>query len=194
MHAAPSASRQRLRRVAAVAVDPDELAGEHVPHHVGADEVERTRLRGDDPVVADAAERERPDAERVAERDERAVRDRDDRVGALEPPHRPPRRPRGAAPGRVRAAPRSPRCRTSTRDAPRRRSTRRGAAPGRRGCRCGRAPRCGPRRGGRAAARSTSRRHPWSSTACGRSRRRPGAPRASPRRTPVARGPSPAAP
>ena len=68
-----------------VVVDPDDLAGAHVAHDVGADEVERARLGGDDPVVADPAERERPDPVRVAERDERLVRDRDDRVRALEP-------------------------------------------------------------------------------------------------------------
>ena len=52
------------------------------------DEVERARLRGDDPVVADPTERERPDPERVAEGHEHPVRDRDHRVRPLESLHR----------------------------------------------------------------------------------------------------------
>jgi hypothetical protein len=73
----------RLCRVQAVRVDPDELAGLDVAYDVGADEVERARLGGDGPVVAETAERERPESERVAERDERPVDDGSDRVGTL---------------------------------------------------------------------------------------------------------------
>ena len=51
-------------------------------------EVERAGLGRDDPVVADPAERERAEAERVAERDEHVVDERGHRVRALEPPHR----------------------------------------------------------------------------------------------------------
>ena len=68
-------------------VDPDDLARQHVANDVRADEVEGARLRGDDPVVSDLAERERPDPERVTERDERPVGDRDDRVRPFEPAH-----------------------------------------------------------------------------------------------------------
>ncbi len=84
---APS-RRDALRRVQTLLVDPDDLARLHVTDRVGADEVERARLGRDHPVVADATERQRPEAERVAERDERAVDESGDRVGALEPLHR----------------------------------------------------------------------------------------------------------
>ena len=87
MHARPAALGDRLRAVASLLVDPDDLPGRDVPHRLRADEVEGARLRGDDPVVADPAEGERPDPERVAEGDERAVGDGDDRVGALEAAH-----------------------------------------------------------------------------------------------------------
>ena len=40
-------------------------------HELGADEIERARLRRDDPVVVDAPEHERAEAVRVAEGDER---------------------------------------------------------------------------------------------------------------------------
>ena len=52
-------------------VDPDDLAGPDLTHGVGADEVERAGFRCDDPVLTDLPEHERPEAERVAERDER---------------------------------------------------------------------------------------------------------------------------
>jgi hypothetical protein len=82
------AARHRLGVVAAVVVDPDHLAGQDVAHHLCPDEVERAGLRGEHVVVADAAERQGPDTEGVAEGDERPVRDRDDRVGAAQPAHR----------------------------------------------------------------------------------------------------------
>ena len=69
-------------------VEPEHLAGADVALDGGADQVEGAALGGDDPVVADAAERERPDPVRVAERDERVVDEHDDRVGALEARHR----------------------------------------------------------------------------------------------------------
>ena len=50
-----------------------------------AQEVERARLRGHDPVVAQPADRERAEAVGVAEGDQLAFRDRGDRVRALEP-------------------------------------------------------------------------------------------------------------
>ena len=99
MQSAPRSLGQRLRRVQAVLVDDDELAGPDVALEVGADQVERAGLGGDDPVVAEPAERERPEPVRVAEGDERAVGERDDRVGALEPRHRRRRRPRGSGDG-----------------------------------------------------------------------------------------------
>ena len=66
----------------------DRLAALDLAHELRADEVERARLRGDDPVVVDAAEHERAEAVRVAERDELALGERDDRVRALELLHR----------------------------------------------------------------------------------------------------------
>ena len=64
-------SGQRLGRVQAVLVDDDELAGTDIALVDRADQVERARLRGDDPVVPplEPAERERPDPVRVAEAD-----------------------------------------------------------------------------------------------------------------------------
>ena len=89
MQSAPPVGRlERLRRVEAVGVGDDELAGRDLAHELGADEVERARLGGEDPVVVDAADHERPEAVRVAEGDEPSLRQRDDRVGALEPAHR----------------------------------------------------------------------------------------------------------
>ena len=71
----------------------DELARPHVALEAGADEVERAGLGGEHPVVAEPAERERPDAVRVAEADERALGER----------ARPSRRPR-AGPSRCATA------------------------------------------------------------------------------------------
>ena len=88
MHAAPRPSGTACGAVDALVVEPEHLAGADVAVDGGADQVERAALGGDDPVVADPAERERADAVRVAEGDERAVDERDDRVRALEPAHR----------------------------------------------------------------------------------------------------------
>ena len=79
---------ERLDRVQAVGVGEDELARLHLAHELRADEVERARLGGDDPVVVDAPDHERAEAVRVAERDEPSFRERDDGVRALEPAHR----------------------------------------------------------------------------------------------------------
>ena len=49
----------RLGAVDALVVEPEHLAGAHVAVDGGADQVERAALGGDDPVVADPAERER---------------------------------------------------------------------------------------------------------------------------------------
>ena len=53
-----------------------------------ADEVERARLRREHRVAVDPAEVERAEAVRVAEADQLALGERDDRVRALEPAHR----------------------------------------------------------------------------------------------------------
>ena len=83
-----ASGRERLAGVEAGVVDPHDLARAHVAHLLGADEVERAGLGGDDPVVADPPERERADPMRVAERNERVLCHRDHRVGALEALHR----------------------------------------------------------------------------------------------------------
>ena len=54
----------------------------------GAEQVERARLRGHDPVVAQPADRERAEAVGVAEGEELAFGDRGDRERALEAAHR----------------------------------------------------------------------------------------------------------
>ena len=96
--------RERLRGVQAVGVDADDLARPHVADEIGADEVERARLRGNHPVVPDPAELERTEPERIAEGDQHAVRDRSDRVRALEAGHRVRDRLRAAERGRGRRA------------------------------------------------------------------------------------------
>ena len=77
-----------LCRVQPVLVDPHDLAGLHVTYDLGADQVECARLGRDDPVVAEQAERERPEAEGVTERDEHVVDESGHGVRALEPAHR----------------------------------------------------------------------------------------------------------
>ena len=80
--------RDRLRRVDALLVDHDQLTGADVALVDGADQIEGARLGGDDPVVAEPAERQRPDPLRIAEGEQLPLRERDDRVGALEARHR----------------------------------------------------------------------------------------------------------
>ena len=65
----------------------DHLARLDVAQEARADDVERAALRGDAVAVADLAERERPQAGAVAERDDGVVRHHDGREGALEPRH-----------------------------------------------------------------------------------------------------------
>ena len=124
------------------------------------------------------------DPVRVAERDERPSASATTEYApssAASSPRRPPR----AAPRRSRSAPRSPRCRTSSRG-------------GRRGqellAQLGRVrevavvperDRCARGRGGRAAARSPSASSRSSSSACGRSRARPAGRELLLRRTPA---------
>ena len=85
-----------------------------------ADQVERAGLRGDDGVVAEPAEDERPEAVAVAEGEERAVGEADDASPRPRAAPSSPRPPRRAAARRRRSAPRSPRCRRSSRAACRR--------------------------------------------------------------------------
>ena len=120
--------RDRLRRLDAVLVDQDELAGRHLALVVGADEVERARLGGEHRVAVDPAQVERPEAVGVAEADELPLGERDDREGSLEPPHRVRDRIRERRRVVGDRAPRSPRCRRSSRAGFPRRRARSGAS------------------------------------------------------------------
>ncbi len=64
--------------------DDDDLAVLDVAHEVGADDVERAGLRGEDVAAVELAEHQRADAERVARADQLLVGQRDERVGALD--------------------------------------------------------------------------------------------------------------
>jgi hypothetical protein len=77
--------RHRLGRAAAVGVDHDQLSRLQLALVVSSDEVERARLRGDRPVVAEPPERERAKAVRVAQSEQLPLGERDDGVSALEP-------------------------------------------------------------------------------------------------------------
>ncbi len=70
------------------AVDHDELARTHVTFELGADEVERAGLGGQHPVVAEPPDDQRSEAERVAEAEQPALGEGDDRRGAFEPAER----------------------------------------------------------------------------------------------------------
>ena len=69
-------------------VDQHRFAALDLAHELRADEIERARLGRDDPVVMNPTEHEGAEAERIAERDQRALRQRDDGVRALEALHR----------------------------------------------------------------------------------------------------------
>ena len=82
-----SLPHRERRRGRPPGVEDDDLAGLDVAQRLGVDEVERARLGGDDarvggPVDPKPAERQRPDALRVARRDHAVPREEDDRVGA----------------------------------------------------------------------------------------------------------------
>ena len=68
--------------------DDDDLSGLDVAHELGADDVERAGLRGQDPGLAEPAEHQRPHAERVAHPDDLVLRQRHQRIGALDLPQR----------------------------------------------------------------------------------------------------------
>ena len=78
----------RLHAAQPVLVDEHRFASLDLSHELRADEIQRARLGRDDPIIMNATEHERAEAERIAECDQRPLRDRDDRVGPFEPPHR----------------------------------------------------------------------------------------------------------
>ena len=65
------------------AVEHHHLAGFDIAQEVGADDVEGTGFRGQDMALAEPAEHERADAERVANPDDALVGQRDEGVGAF---------------------------------------------------------------------------------------------------------------
>ncbi len=65
-------------------VDDDHLARLDVAHEIGADDVERAGLRGQDPGVAELAQHQRPDAQRIAHADQSVLRQGRQRIGALD--------------------------------------------------------------------------------------------------------------
>src|SRR5216117_2077806 len=75
--------REGADRVEARVRDDRNLTGRDVALPPGLQQVERARLRGDDPGLAEAAERERAEAVRVADRVHRAGREDQERVGAF---------------------------------------------------------------------------------------------------------------
>ena len=86
--AARAAAGTACRLVTPSLVDHDDLAVLDVAHEVGADDVERAGLRGEDRTAVEFAEHQRPDAERIARADQLLVGERDQRVGALDLPQR----------------------------------------------------------------------------------------------------------
>ena len=76
--------RERVEAAHAGGVDDDHLAGRELPHEVGADDVQRGRLRRHDPAVVEPAEAERPEAVGVAYADDVRVVHQDERERALE--------------------------------------------------------------------------------------------------------------
>ena len=71
-----------------VLVDDDHLARIEVADELGLDQLEGAGLGGDHPAVAHAPERQRPDAHRIAHRDQAGGRQQRQREGAA---HRPQR-------------------------------------------------------------------------------------------------------
>src|SRR5438552_1351286 len=84
----PLRGRKRLERPEPRGGDGEDLAGRDLADRLGFQEVERARLGGDDPGVVEPAEREGPEAVRVADRVEGVGREQHERVGAGDPPER----------------------------------------------------------------------------------------------------------
>ena len=165
---ARAVGRDGLVRLVPVFVHDHHLARGELPLDLGAEEVERAGLGGEEPVVLEPAEDERPDPQRVAEAHELSLGEKDrrrTRPGSFPSRLRPP--PRAGA-RRARSAPRSPRCPRSSEGARPRRGARRGARSCSSGCRCGRARRFSRGPAGLSAARSPSAWSRWWNSARGR--------------------------
>ncbi len=83
-HSAERGRRHRLARLDALGRDRDDLARLDVAQELRADDVERAGLARHAVGVAEHAERERPQAHRVAERDDAPLGHDDRAVGALD--------------------------------------------------------------------------------------------------------------
>ena len=73
--------RKRMQRAQAAVADDHHLAGLDVAHVGRADQIERAGLGADDVGVAEPAERERPEAVRVARRDQAVLGQQHEREG-----------------------------------------------------------------------------------------------------------------
>ncbi len=80
----PPLGLERLERVQAADVDHRDLAPLHVAHVLGAQQVEGAGLAGDDPGAVDPADRQRTEAQGVADRDHAPGDERDQGVGAAQ--------------------------------------------------------------------------------------------------------------
>src|SRR2546428_675170 len=69
-------------------VDDHQLAGTDLALELRADEIERTRFRGDDPVSVEPAEAKRSHSARIAEGDQLPFTQRDDGESAVQLAHR----------------------------------------------------------------------------------------------------------
>src|SRR5690606_3066570 len=74
--------REGAERLDAFARRYDDFAGLDLAHEFGADDVERHRFGAEDGRASEAAENERPDAERIARADQLLVGEGDKRVSA----------------------------------------------------------------------------------------------------------------
>ncbi len=75
---------KRLDAVQTPRVGGDDLARCDIAHEFSADDVKRAGLRGDDPRLGQAADNERPYPKRVAQADDRILRQRGERIGAFD--------------------------------------------------------------------------------------------------------------
>src|SRR6516162_4991749 len=79
---------ERPQTLHATPVDDDDLSRLDIADELGADDVERAGLRGEDPGVGEAAENQWPYAERIAQSDQLLLRERHQRKGTLDLPQR----------------------------------------------------------------------------------------------------------
>ena len=114
----PEGERAAGRRPRLV-LDDDHLARADLADELGVDQVERAGLGGDEPGVAEPADRQRPEALRVTRRQDLLPCEDDDRVGAAYAPERVEERlDAGSPPSSGRPGEGGPRCRSVDEDRP----------------------------------------------------------------------------